>query len=228
MVSDRVLKYFKSNSVSMSKVLYFRQLNLTKFYMGNFNRGGGFGGRDRGPKQMHHAVCDNCGKDCEVPFKPTGDKPVLCSDCFSKSRGDDDRGSRRDSRRGGFGDKTMYIATCDNCGNRCEVPFRPTPGKPVLCDNCFSKNKPGRGGGGADMTKQFEMLGAKLDQILEVLGASESSKEKKASAVKEAKEEKKASVKKTAAKKTTVKKTAAKKPATKKASVKKTAAKKKK
>ena len=203
--------------------------------MGNFNRGGGFGGRgggrdrdrdrDRGPKQMHHAVCDNCGKDCEVPFKPTGDKPVLCSDCFSKSRGDDRGGNRRDSRdsrRGGFGDKTMYIATCDNCGNKCEVPFRPTPGKPVLCDNCFSKNKgsAGRGGGGADMTKQFEMLGAKLDKILEALGASEkkvipvAKAEKKAAPV--AKEEKKENAKKTSAKKVVVKKAPAKKSSAKK------------
>lgn len=187
--------------------------------MGNFNRGGGFGGRDRGrdrdrgPKQMHHAVCDNCGKDCEVPFKPTGDKPVLCSDCFSKSRGDDRGGNRRDSRdsrRGGFGDKTMYIATCDNCGNRCEVPFRPTPGKPVLCDNCFGKNKGGRGGGGADMTKQLEMLGTKLDKILEVLGASE----KKVAPV--AKEEKKEAAKKAPAKKTSDKKSATKKSTVKK------------
>lgn len=51
------------------------------------NRGRGrrdFGGRDRGPRQMFHAVCDNCGKDCEVPFKPSGDKPIYCSDCFEK------------------------------------------------------------------------------------------------------------------------------------------------
>ena len=26
----------------------------------------------RGDREMHHAVCSNCGKDCEVPFKPTG------------------------------------------------------------------------------------------------------------------------------------------------------------
>jgi CxxC-x17-CxxC domain-containing protein len=43
-----------------------------------------FGGRggDRGGRQMYDAVCDNCGRDCKVPFKPTGEKPVYCSDCF--------------------------------------------------------------------------------------------------------------------------------------------------
>ncbi|MFH0943228.1 MAG: CxxC-x17-CxxC domain-containing protein [Candidatus Beckwithbacteria bacterium] len=62
--------------------------------MGNFNRNsrpsgprrdfgrGGF--RDR---QMHHAVCSNCGKDCEVPFEPTGSKPVYCRDCFEQNGG---------------------------------------------------------------------------------------------------------------------------------------------
>ncbi|MEK6819228.1 MAG: CxxC-x17-CxxC domain-containing protein, partial [Nanoarchaeota archaeon] len=51
-------------------------------------RGGGrdrdFGRSDRGPVQMHEVTCDKCGKRCEVPFKPTGDKPVYCSDCFRK------------------------------------------------------------------------------------------------------------------------------------------------
>lgn len=61
-------------------------------------RGGGrFGGRDGGfdrPRpQMHEVTCDKCKKLCEVPFKPTGDKPVFCSDCFRK---EGDSGSRGD------------------------------------------------------------------------------------------------------------------------------------
>lgn len=43
------------------------------------------------------AICDKCGKPCQLPFKPTGEKPVYCRDCFSKS-GSDDRGSRSDDR----------------------------------------------------------------------------------------------------------------------------------
>ena len=46
-----------------------------------------FGNRDRERPQMHEAICSDCGKRCEVPFKPTGDKPVYCSQCFSKHRG---------------------------------------------------------------------------------------------------------------------------------------------
>lgn len=48
---------------------------------------GGFGEkRNRGPVTMHQAICDQCGKPCEVPFRPTGEKPVYCSACFEGKR----------------------------------------------------------------------------------------------------------------------------------------------
>ncbi len=61
------------------------------------NRGGGFGGGGGGgfggggggfggPREMHPAVCAQCGKDTEVPFRPRGDRPVYCSDCSSQQR----------------------------------------------------------------------------------------------------------------------------------------------
>ncbi len=80
--------------------------------MGNFNRdnnsgGRSFqkrsfgGGRDGGRPEMHKAICSKCGKDCELPFRPTGERPVFCRDCFSKNDRDDSRGgSRRDDRGG--------------------------------------------------------------------------------------------------------------------------------
>ena len=45
-------------------------------------RGGGFGQ----PREMHPAVCAQCGVDTMVPFLPRGDRPVYCSDCFSSMR----------------------------------------------------------------------------------------------------------------------------------------------
>lgn len=81
--------------------------------MGNFKKdnkqgsrssfgGGSFGRRsfrDGGRKRnMHQAVCSQCGKDCEVPFEPTGNKPVYCSNCFEKHGGGGD--SRRFHDRG--------------------------------------------------------------------------------------------------------------------------------
>ncbi len=46
--------------------------------------GGGGGGYGGGRREMHPAVCASCGKDTQVPFAPRGDRPVYCSDCFSK------------------------------------------------------------------------------------------------------------------------------------------------
>jgi len=55
---------------------------------GNARNGGGFGGQRRnfGPREMHKATCSECGKECEVPFKPTEGKPVYCRDCFAKKK----------------------------------------------------------------------------------------------------------------------------------------------
>jgi CxxC-x17-CxxC domain-containing protein len=44
-----------------------------------------YGGKT--PKQMHPAVCADCGMGTEVPFVPRGDRPVFCSNCYNKQRG---------------------------------------------------------------------------------------------------------------------------------------------
>lgn len=82
--------------------------------MGNFDRGGNKGGfrggdrggkpnfqkkswgNDRGDAQMHKATCSDCGRTCEVPFRPTGEKPVFCRDCFAGKREMGDRPARPD------------------------------------------------------------------------------------------------------------------------------------
>jgi len=60
------------------------------FREGNFRGGsGGAGGPRRsfgGPREMHDAVCSDCGQQTQVPFKPSGDRPVYCRDCFQKRR----------------------------------------------------------------------------------------------------------------------------------------------
>ena len=56
-------------------------------YSGGGYNGGGYGSRDRGPREMFTATCSNCGRDAEVPFRPTSGKPVYCSDCFRTIRG---------------------------------------------------------------------------------------------------------------------------------------------
>jgi CxxC-x17-CxxC domain-containing protein len=44
--------------------------------------GGGGGGGYRAPREMFEATCSNCGREAQVPFRPTSGKPVYCSDCF--------------------------------------------------------------------------------------------------------------------------------------------------
>ncbi|MBU7006931.1 zinc-ribbon domain containing protein [Phosphitispora fastidiosa] len=51
------------------------------------NRGGGFGRGSRPQREMHETTCSACGVTTQVPFRPSGDRPVYCSDCFSKNRG---------------------------------------------------------------------------------------------------------------------------------------------
>ncbi|MBI4318704.1 MAG: zinc-ribbon domain containing protein [Chloroflexi bacterium] len=41
----------------------------------------------RSYREMHPAVCAECGVETQVPFVPRNDKPVYCSPCFDKVRG---------------------------------------------------------------------------------------------------------------------------------------------
>jgi len=34
------------------------------------------------PREMFEAVCAQCGKPALVPFRPNGDRPVYCKDCY--------------------------------------------------------------------------------------------------------------------------------------------------
>ena len=39
------------------------------------------------------------------------------------------------------GPREMFAATCSNCGKEAMVPFRPTNGKPVYCNECFASRR---------------------------------------------------------------------------------------
>ena len=55
----------------------------------------------------------------------------------------------RDSRRANFGprqgtggeDREKFEIICDQCGKPDSVPFKPAPGRPVLCSYCFSASR---------------------------------------------------------------------------------------
>jgi len=40
-----------------------------------------------------------------------------------------------------FGPREMHKATCSECKKECEVPFKPTPGKEVYCQECYREVK---------------------------------------------------------------------------------------
>ena len=68
-----------------------------------------------GPVVLHKAVCSECNKTCEVPFRPTGEKPVYCNNCFNPAGG-----SFRESKNNNhfpkrdFGSRDAYIPRSEN------------------------------------------------------------------------------------------------------------------
>jgi CxxC-x17-CxxC domain-containing protein len=72
---------------------------------GGTSRGGGYGssyGGGRGSREMFSAICSNCGQEAQVPFQPSGDKPVYCSTCFEKQRAGNRSGGARYGGRGRY------------------------------------------------------------------------------------------------------------------------------
>jgi len=167
--------------------------------MANFNRGNRSGGNRNFVKprynndrpEMHQATCANCGKSCEVPFRPTGNKPVYCRECFQNNQGSDtQRTENRNFDRPNSQDRQMYDAVCSNCGDKCQIPFRPSQGRDVFCSRCFEKNEAGdsrrpertydrpsfnrddnrsRTNDAPNYNFQFDSLNAKMDKILNLL-----------------------------------------------------------
>lgn len=143
--------------------------------------GGGFKprfeSRDRGPAEMHKAVCDSCRRECEVPFRPTSGKPVFCRDCFKR---EDNGGSSRSYEQRGperSGERQMFDSVCADCGDTCKVPFQPNGDKPVFCSNCFgdkkqpvaSRDSSGEQTSNPALKDKIEAIDAKLDRILNLL-----------------------------------------------------------
>ncbi len=109
--------------------------------MYNFNRGNKRfgGGRNFSDREMHRTTCSKCGNDCEVPFRPTGERPVYCSKCFENNRSSDSRRFDERNTRGRF-------------NNYSE-----------------NRNDKGSSNIEGQFKKQFETLNWKLDKILKIL-----------------------------------------------------------
>ncbi len=117
---------------------------MNNFKSGGFKKGGSFGGRssfggnrkpegrssDRGrertkeraakaDQEMFPATCTSCGRSCEVPFRPDGQKPVLCRECYAAKNSFEAGGAKRPERpiskfaskpERGFGDTPKFVA----------------------------------------------------------------------------------------------------------------------
>jgi len=94
-----------------------------------------------GDRQMYD-VDLNCAK-CnthisQLPFQPSGDRPVYCADCNREYRNKrtDDRGPRQD--------RQMFDVDldCAGCGTHIsQLPFQPTGDKPVYCRDCMQARR---------------------------------------------------------------------------------------
>ncbi len=93
---------------------------------------------------MHDATCSSCGKNCQVPFRPTGSRPIFCSICFDKQEnGGSEKFGKKSYDRPRFGDKRKPESDRDS----------------VILE---SKNA-------EHLKAQFAQLHAKLDKILQAL-----------------------------------------------------------
>lgn len=43
-------------------------------------------GTDQQGRTLYNVKCSNCGKDAQVPFQPSGDRPVYCRDCYMQKK----------------------------------------------------------------------------------------------------------------------------------------------
>lgn len=98
--------------------------------------------------QDQNLTCRDCGNQfvwtaSEQEFyqsKGFQNAPVRCPSCRQAKK------ARMDGGRGGGGDRgqrQMYEITCSNCGRKDSVPFQPRGDRPVLCGDCFRKQRDG-------------------------------------------------------------------------------------
>ena len=66
---------------------------------GGYSSYGSYSGSGRSGREMFAATCSSCGQEAQVPFQPSGDRPVYCSDCFQQRGG---------SSRGGYAGRGRY------------------------------------------------------------------------------------------------------------------------
>ncbi len=92
---------------------------------------------DQGDRQMYEVneKCAECGAAItKLPFQPSGDKPLYCSDCLrAKRQNNRDRAPRQ-----------MFDVDlkCGECGAAItQLPFQPSGDRPVYCFDCVKARR---------------------------------------------------------------------------------------
>jgi len=85
--------------------------------------------------------CKDCGKDFvwtadeQAFYQEKGfNAPMRCKECRVKAR------ANFNNNQGG-GQRQSFPITCSNCGKQDTVPFEPKGDRPVLCRDCFRKQR---------------------------------------------------------------------------------------
>jgi len=83
-------------------------------------------------KECHREFVFNATEQQEYASQGRRHPPGRCPTCLSarKARLRREEPERDDQRR-------TFAVTCTKCGLPAEVPFRPRPGRPVLCRECY-------------------------------------------------------------------------------------------
>ena len=108
---------------------------------------------DKKDVTLYKATCTTCGATCEVPFRPDGTKPVLCRDCFAAKNAAPTNATNRDR-----------FTPNELIGHRPQRDFgTPTASRPA----------PQNSADYALLVKQLAVVETKVNQILELIRASE-------------------------------------------------------
>ena len=115
---------------------------MSDFYQGgNRNKGGDRGGNGGGFKKFGgDRGGDRGGRGGFGGGSRGGDRGGRGG--FGGDRGN--RGGDRGSFGGERREVEMHSAVCGECGNTCQVPFKPNSDKPVFCNDCFAAKRGAR------------------------------------------------------------------------------------
>ncbi len=146
--------------------------------MTNYNQRSKFGGGSRNRSEgrdsrqgteMYNAICADCRKTCQVPFKPNGMKPVYCKDCFGKNGG---QVTPRESSPKSYGQNTRSFASAP----RPFVETKKDDGQTKLLESLNTKLDKL-----INLAERVISKGALSESIKEIVASEEKAKTKKVS-----------------------------------------------